>query len=143
MLSNFCELVKSIFTNLYLFQHRDDPTFVEMSAIYQALHLQLKVYAKTPTKAAKLMGFCLLYYGVLAPFTSGHQLGKKISVSCSEFFFEFLAWEMNVTDHQCKETHIEQEIISVIVSTNNSKRVKELQYTFLSWLLLLFRLYYR
>ena len=102
------ELVESIFTNLYFFQHSNDTTFVKMSAIYQPLLLQLKVYAKTQTEAAKLMGFCLLHYGVLQPFTSGRQSGKKISVSSSEFFLNFLAWEINVTDHQCKETVLEQ-----------------------------------
>ena len=130
LLSNFYELVESIFRNLYIFQHSDDPTFVKMSAIYQPLHLKLNVYAKTPTKAAKLMGFCLLQYGLLQPFISGRQSGKKISVSSTEFF-QFLAWEVNVTDHQCKETGVEQEITSVMVLATHSKRVKKLQYTVL------------
>ena len=131
VVSDCYEFVESILTNLHLFQHRDDPSFLEISATYQPLNLQLKIKAKTPTEPAKLMGFCLLHYGVLQPFTSGRKSGRKITISNSEFLFEFLVWKKNGTDHLCNETSIEQEITSVIVTAIHSKRVRNCTYHFL------------
>ena len=83
--SDCYELIESIFTDLYLLQHSDDPTFNFLTATYQTLNLELKVCVTTPTEAANLLGFCLLHYGVLQPFTSGRQSGKKNSVSSSQY----------------------------------------------------------